>query len=163
VGVLELTALPSIRRENWVSVLENTDVLFVWGGHVMYLQYWMKESGLADLLPTLENLVYVGVSAGSIVLTPFNCDYESNLAFAPEGHAMVAQGEHALGFVDFALAVHLDNPDPIFEDHTLERIEPWASRLDIPTYAIDDETAIAVSDGNIRVVTEGHWHCFQPS
>src|SRR5690349_18669942 len=50
LGVLELTALPSIKEESWVPTLRDTDALLVWGGHVMYLCYWMRQSGLADLL-----------------------------------------------------------------------------------------------------------------
>jgi dipeptidase E len=160
VGVFELTALPSIQRATWESVLEATDVLYVWGGNVMYLRYWMEVSGLAALLPSLEHLLYIGVSAGSIVLTPFNCDAASNLTVVPEGHPMTAAGERGLGLVDFALAVHLDAPDPIFEDHTLERIAPWASQLPYPTYAIDDETAIVVDEGEVTVISEGTWHRF---
>src|SRR4051794_11791601 len=79
LGVLELTALPTIRQEVWVPTLHETDALLVWGGDVLYLHYWMRRSGLADLLPSLSELTYVGVSAGSIVVTPYNHDAEFNL------------------------------------------------------------------------------------
>jgi dipeptidase E len=113
LGVLELTALPSIQRDSWVPTLEDIDALLVWGGNVLYMSYWMRQSGLADLVPSLDNLVYVGVSAGSIVTTPYNCYFESNLQFVPPGSDTALGGETALGLVDFALYVHLDNPDPI--------------------------------------------------
>jgi dipeptidase E len=156
VGLLELTALTSIRPEAWVPLVEEADALLVWGGNVMYLNYWMRQSGLADMYAHLDKLVYVGVSAGSIVLTPFNCDAEFNLGVAPDGHEMRELGNSALGLVDFALVVHYDNPDPIFEDHTMERVLPWASELPYPTYLIDDETAISVTDGQVAVISEGH-------
>ncbi len=70
VGVLELTALPSIDRERWVPLVRETDVLLVAGGDVLYLCHWMRESGLADLLPSLSETVWVGLSAGSMVMTP---------------------------------------------------------------------------------------------
>jgi len=162
LGLLELTALPSVRPENWVPTLQEADALLVWGGNVMYLGYWMRQSGLADLLPTLEDLVYVGVSAGSIVTTPFNCDAESNLQFAPEGSDMTLQSESALGLVDFTMWVHVDNPNPIFEEHTMANVEQWASGVPVPTYAIDDQTAIKVDDGTVDVVSEGHWQLFTP-
>jgi dipeptidase E len=162
LGVLELTALPSIQRASWVPTLEETDALLIWGGNVMYLNYWMRKSGLAVLLPSLENLVYVGVSAGSIVTTPYNCDVESNLQFVPPGSDMALGGESALGLVDFALYVHLDNPDPIFEDHSTANIERLASSVPAPAYAIDDETAIKVSGRTIEVISEGHWKLFTP-
>ncbi len=157
VGILELTALTSIRPEAWVPLVEEADALLVWGGNVMYLNHWMRQTGLADMYPRLDQLVYVGVSAGSIVMTPFNCDADFNLGVAPDGHEMRELGNSALGLVDFALCVHYDNPDPIFEDHTMEKVLPWASTLPYPTYLIDDETAISVEDGRTRVISEGHW------
>jgi dipeptidase E len=157
VGLLELTALTSIRPEAWVPLVEESDALLVWGGNVMYLHHWMRQSGLADMYPHLNKLVYVGVSAGSIVLTSYNCDAESNLTVAPEGHEMRELGHSALGLVDFALVVHYDNPDPIFDDHTMEHVQPWASALPFPTYLIDDETAISVEGEKVTVISEGHW------
>ena len=53
LGVLELTALPSIDKELWVPMVQETDVLLVNGGDPLYLCYWMRQSGLADLLPSL--------------------------------------------------------------------------------------------------------------
>lgn len=163
LGVLELTALTSIQEESWVPMLRETDALYVWGGDVLYLCYWMKRSGLAELLPSLNELVYVGCSAGSIVMTPCNCDAESNLRFVPSGSEMALDSERALGLVDFALCVHLDNPDPIHEDASMANIERWAAGVPVPTYAIDDQTAIRVIDGAIDVVSEGHWKLFTPT
>src|SRR5690242_15373770 len=64
LGVLELTALPSIKEAYWTAAAQEADALLVWGGDVLYLCRWMRESGLADLLPSLRETVYVGVSAG---------------------------------------------------------------------------------------------------
>jgi dipeptidase E len=160
LGVLELTALPSIQEESWVPMVRETDALLVWGGDVLYLCYWMRESGLADLLPSLSELVYVGVSAGSIVMTPYNCDAEFNLQYVPAGSDRAREGDRALGLVDFALRVHLDREG--FENSSLANVEKWASGIPVPTYAIDDETAIRVTDGSVEVVSEGHWELFTP-
>ena len=162
VGLLELTALPSIQRESWVPIIEKTDALLVWGGNVMYLNYWMRKSGLAEILPTLTELVYVGVSAGSIVTTAHNCDFESNLEFVPPDSDMALAPEQTLGLVEFTMWVHVDNPNPIFADHTMANIERWASTVPVPTYAIDDQTAIRVEGESVGVVTEGHWKVFSP-
>lgn len=70
LGVLELTALPSIDEERWVPWVPETDVLLVNGGDALYLCHWMRQSGLADLLPSLRDTVWVGLSAGSMVMTP---------------------------------------------------------------------------------------------
>ncbi len=158
LGVLELTALPSIRPENWIPAVQDVDALLVWGGDVLYLCHWMRESGLADLLPSLSDSVYVGVSAGSIAMTPYNCDAEFDLDYVPDGSDMSVGGERALGLVDFTLYPHLDDPD--MADTSLVNIERWASGIPVPTYAIDDQTAITVVDGAVEVVSEGTWKVF---
>ena len=160
LGVLELTALPSIRPENWIPAVQDADALLVWGGDVLYLCHWMRESGLADLLPSLSDSVYVGVSAGSIAMTPYNCDAEFDLDYVPDGSDMSVGGERALGLVDFTVYPHLDDPD--MADTSLANIEKWASGIPVPTYAIDDETAIKVVDGAVEVVSEGHWKLLNP-
>ena len=71
LGVLELTALPSIKEEYWVPAVQEVDALLVWGGSPLYLCYWMRQSGLADLLPSLRReTVYVSTSGGAMVATP---------------------------------------------------------------------------------------------
>jgi dipeptidase E len=152
LGVLELTALPSINREYWVAAVQGTDALLVWGGHAAYLCYWMQESGLADLLPSLRDTVYVGTSAGSIVVTPNNCDAEWNALISPTG------SDEALGLVEFTLVPHLDHPS--FPEKSLANVERWAATVPVPTYGIDDQTAIRVVDGTVEVVSEGHWKLF---
>jgi dipeptidase E len=161
LGVLELTALPSIKEDRWVPQLQETDALLVWGGDVLYLCYWMRRSGLADLLPSLQHLVYVGVSAGSIVMTPYNYDAEFNLTNVPAGSDRGREeGDRALGLVDFTLVPHLDRDG--WPDASLASIKAWAEGLPVPTYAIDDDTAIKVIDGAVDVVSEGQWKLFTP-
>lgn len=160
LGVLELTALPTIREENWVPTVRRTDALLVWGGDVLYLTHWMRRSGLADLLPSLDDTVYVGMSGGSIAVTPYNCDAEFDLQFRPDGSDMAEGAERALGLVDFTLYPHLEHPD--MEDTRLANIEKWASGIPVPTYAIDDDTAITVVDGAVEVVSEGDWKLLNP-
>ncbi|HET6291947.1 MAG TPA: Type 1 glutamine amidotransferase-like domain-containing protein [Kribbella sp.] len=160
LGVLELTALPTIREENWIPMVQETDALLVGGGDVLYLTHWMRQSGLAELLPSLSESVYVGVSAGSIVLTPYNCDAEFDLEFVPTGSDMAVGGDRALGLVDFTLYPHLDREE--MPDTSMANIEKWASGIPAPTYAIDDETAIKVIDGTVEVVSEGNWKLFNP-
>ncbi|MCZ7436411.1 Type 1 glutamine amidotransferase-like domain-containing protein [Micromonospora sp. WMMC241] len=160
LGVLELTALPTIREENWVPAVREADALLVWGGDVLYLTHWLRRSGLADLLPSLGDTVYVGVSAGSIAVTPYNCDAEFDLRFVPDGSDMAQGADRALGLVDFTLYPHLNHPD--MEDAELSNIEKWASGIPVPTYAIDDNTAIRVVDGGVDVISEGDWKLINP-
>ena len=147
VGVLELTALPSLAEERWVPLVRETDVLLVEGGDAAYLCHWMRASGLADLLPSLGQTVWVGVSAGSMVMTPrIGADFVTWQSPA---------GDRTLGVVDFSIFPHLDNPDLPW--NTLATAEEWAAGLSGPSYAIDDETAIKVVDGTVEVASEGNW------
>ncbi len=153
LGVLELTALPSIKRENWVAPVEQTDALLVFGGDVLYLCRWMQESGLADLLPSLRETVYVGVSAGSMVTAPiFGETYND-----PNTPFVISKG---LGLVDFALLPHVDHED--HPESSMAKVERMSADVPVPTYAIDDETAIKVVDNTVEVVSEGHWKLFTP-
>ena len=152
MGVLELTALPSLDAENWVPLVRETDVLLVEGGDAAYLCHWMRASGLADLLPSLPETVWVGVSAGSMVMTPRIGEDFVNW------HSPA--GDRTLGIVDFSIFPHLENPD--LPDNTMAAAERWATDLARPAYAIDDETAIAVVDGGVEVVSEGQWKLFTP-
>ena len=152
VGVLELTALPSIDRERWVPMVQEADVLLVNGGDTSYLAYWLRQSGLADLLPSLR-AVYVGLSAGSLVMGPSIADDFVHWR-SPSG------GDEMLGFVDFVMFPHLDHP--ALPENTTADAERWAAGIALPGYAIDDDTAIKVVDGKVDVISEGHWRLFTP-
>jgi len=152
LGVLELTALPSIDEERWVPLVRDTDALLVGGGDALYLCYWMRQSGLADLLPSLR-AVWVGVSGGSMVMAP-NIGEDAAIWKPPTGT------DEALGVVDFSMFPHLDNP--MLPDNSMASAEKWAASVPVPAYAIDDQTAIKVTDGTVEVVSEGHWKLFTP-
>jgi dipeptidase E len=153
LGVLELTALPSVDEERWVAWVREADVLLVNGGDALYLCHWMRQSGLAKLVETLHETVWVGLSAGSMVMTPrIGADF---VGWKPPGG-----GDEALGVVDFSIFPHLDHES--LPENTMAGAERWAAGLDCPAYAIDDETAIHVVDGTVDVVSEGHWKLFTP-
>ena len=151
LGVLELTALPSIDREQWVPLLQATDALLVNGGDPLYLCYWMRQSGLADLLPSLRDTVWVGLSAGSLVMAP-NIGEDFVRWKPPTG------GDRTLGLVGFSMFPHLDHEE--MPDNSMAHAEKWAAKMSVPGYAIDDQTAIQVTDGTVEVVSEGHWKLF---
>ena len=151
LGVLELTALPSIDKERWVKWVRETDVLLVNGGDALYLSHWMRESGLADILPSLQETVWVGLSAGSMVMTP-------RIGEDFVGWKPPSGGDETLGIVDFSIFPHLDHKD--LPENTMADAEKWAAGMPLPCYAIDDETAIKVVDGTAEVISEGHWKLF---
>ena len=152
LGVLELTALPSIARERWVPWVRDVDVLLVNGGDALYLCHWMRQSGLAELLSSLDETVWIGLSAGSIVMTP-----RAGEDFV-ESKPSITGDDMTLGVVDFSIFPHLDSPD--LSENTMAAAEKWAAGIGGPAYAIDDQTAIKVVDGAVKVVSEGHWRFF---
>jgi len=145
LGLLELTALPTIGTERWVPWVREADVLLVDGGDATYLCHWMRESGLADLLPSLTDTTWVGVSAGSMVMTPRIGEFFVEWPSAPD--------DRTLGIVDFAIFPHLG----VFPTNTLDAAERWAAGIGGAAYVIDDQTAIRVVDGMVDVVSEGTW------
>ncbi|WP_439939223.1 Type 1 glutamine amidotransferase-like domain-containing protein [Nocardia sp. N13] len=148
MGVLELTALPSLDEERWVPLVQETDVLLAAGGDVLYLCHWMRESGLADLIPSLDDTVWVGLSAGSMVMTPeVGQDF---IQWRPP-----CGDESTLGLVDFSICPHLA-PDGM-PGNSMAEAEQWAAGISGPAYAVDDQTAITVVDGTVEVVSEGLW------
>jgi dipeptidase E len=148
LGLLELSALPTIGAARWVPWVREADVLLVDGGDATYLCHWVRASGLADLLPSLPDTVWVGVSAGSMVMTPRIGASFVEWPSAPD--------DRTLGVVDFSVFPHLDG----FPENTMAEAERWAAGIDGPAYAMDDQTAIAVVDGRVEVVSEGRWRRF---
>ncbi|MFC9692353.1 Type 1 glutamine amidotransferase-like domain-containing protein [Kribbella sp. NPDC056951] len=169
LGVLELSVLPSIDSNAWVPTVQAADALLVWGGDPLFLARWMRQSGLADLLPTLE-AVYVGVSAGAIVAAPtFVETYDDppraadepvqseEFTFTPSLNRYLVTGR-GLGLTDFAVIPHFEHPDHL--DASRANASDWAARIPHPTYALDDESAVKVVDGEVTVVSEGEWQLF---
>jgi dipeptidase E len=153
MGVLELTALPSSDEEQWVPLVRHTDALLVAGGDALYLCHWMRQSGLVDLLPSLNETVWVGLSAGSMVMTPrIGDDFI---------HWRPATGDDStMGLVDFSICPHLA-PDGL-PGNSMAEAEEWAAGISGPAYAMDDQTAIKVVDGTVEVISEGQWKLLNP-
>jgi dipeptidase E len=113
----------------------------------------MQRSGLAALLPSLlSKMVYVGLSAGSMIMTSYGTTYNN--------HTLPAETDKCLGLVGFAIHPHLDYPD--FPDNSMENYEKLAATLPVHSYLIDDQTAIQVVDDKIKVISEGNWKLVEP-
>jgi dipeptidase E len=152
LGLIEPATFPSLGRDTWLPWVEQTDVFLVNGGDALYLAHWMRESGLAELLPTLD-AVWVGISAGSMVMAP-------RVGEMFKQWDPPAGGDAGLGLVDFAIFPHLQPPEGGW-GNTMEEAEEWFATIGVPTaYVMDDETAIVWVDGEVEVVSEGHWRKF---
>lgn len=168
LGVLELTALPSLPQELWLPQIEAVDAIFVGGGNKFYLSYWMQQSGLSGILPRLiaQGKLYIGASAGSMLVTPglnFNRDQLQNTGVYFDDEFDESMPSHAgsaetLGLVNFGIRPHLEAG--YFPQATVEAAEKWAAKAEYPLYALDDQSALKVVDGNVAVVSQGKWKFF---
>ena len=154
LGVLELTALPSIKEENWIPEVQETDALLVWGGSPLYLCYWMRQSDW----PTSCRRCAARRSTSAPAARPW-----SRLPTSEErATTTVIRSRAAIERWDWLISrcFHLERED--MPDTSLANIERWAAGIPVPAYAIDDQTAIKVTDGAVEVVSEGHWKLFSP-
>jgi dipeptidase E len=171
-GNLELSVLPSIDKRVWQPAVAAADAILVWGGDPLFLAHWMRVSGVADVVTS--RTVYVGTSAGSMVASttigetytdPRRASGEplsSESIVLPDGEiARTFVTARGMGWVDFALIPHYGAAEHL--DASVVNAKVWASKLPLRTYAIDDDTAIKVTDNKVDVVTEGQWKLFTPA
>ncbi len=163
---LDIVDIAALKPE-WVEKrVKKADVIFIGGGNSFYLSYWMQKSGLMDLLPELlKTRVYVGISAGSMVITDSLrtssqvleksqlSDEEYN-ELGPEGQSSAKTAQ----LVNFVIRPHLNSQ--WFPKIKLEFLVKIAKELSTTMYAIDDQTAIVVNDDKIEVISEGVWKKF---
>jgi dipeptidase E len=155
IDIVDISALP---REVWQPRLELADVLIFSGGVPPHLMRWVNESGLKDLLPEfLKTKVYVGISAGSIIMSP-------TLELASEEHNVLYKEKFGqeindgLGYVDFYIRPHFN--DPKKPKSQKEFLVEFAKTLSGVLYALDDQMAIKVVDGKVEVIGEGEYVVF---
>jgi dipeptidase E len=108
---------------------------------------------MADMLPSLSETVWVGLSAGSMVMTPRIG--EDFVQWRPP-----TGDDSTLGIVDFSICPHLAQEG--MPGNSMADAQRWAAEILGRAYAIDDETAIKVVDDTVEVVSEGRWHLFAP-
>ena len=154
IDIVDISAVP---QDNWQPRLEAADILMFGGGNTFHLMNWIKKSGLATLLPEwLKTKICVGISAGSMV-TAKKLDLTLWSTFYGETVGELSD-DNGLGLVDFQIIPHLNSDwfTNIREDKLAEALKDVADTV----YAIDDNTAIKVEEGNVTVVGEGEWRRF---
>ena len=150
----DIVDLSALAREMWEKRLRAVDIIMVGGGNTFHLMYWMNKSGLSEILrDLLKTKVYVGISAGSMVMAPsLALSQSAKLYYEDIGTDKMDEG---LGFVNFQVRPHLNSEwFPKVRDEYLKEL---AKGIKDPIYAIDDDTAIQVDGGKIHVVSEGKW------
>jgi len=152
IDIVDISALP---KEVWLPKIESGDVLFFSGGNTYHLMYWMKKSGLSELLPgLLKTRIYAGISAGSIITNP-NITYTSSDKRKYYEDQFGYKSETALNLVDFYVYPHFNSPKHL--DSREEVLRKTAEETRKTVYGLDDESALKVVDGIVTVVTEGDY------
>ncbi len=154
IDIVDISALP---KDVWLPRLKEADILHFGGGNTFHLMHWVEKSGLREVLPELlENKIYVGTSAGSMIACR-SLDLSTSERLYDEKVIKDAKDE-GLGYVDFLVRPHLNSP--YFPNINLDTLGKFAEEFAEIFYALDDNSAIKVVDGNIEVVSEGIWKKF---
>lgn len=167
---IDIVSLADLTKEEVLVRLEYADVIFVGGGNAFYLSYMMEKHGLfEELLRLLETRVYVGISAGSMIVTQSlraasgaikNTDKFYDEEYDEIGPKSRSAGRSAQ-VVDFVVRPHFNSVS--FPNINGDYLEEIAKDVKVPLYAIDDESAIKVVDGSVEVVSEGKWKIYNNS
>jgi dipeptidase E len=165
--VLDIAVKSSWDKNLWWPMVEQADVIQMGGGNAGYLSYWLQKSGLFDALPELlKTKVYVGISAGSMVMTAglasaaiadptMPADYQ-----LPPEDPRLPKGQisrETLGLTNFLFRPHWGKPGPKYQNLTPEAVRKAYAVLKKPIYLVDDETGIKIIDDKLEVISEGKW------
>jgi peptidase E len=143
-GAIDLISLFALSIEEIVSRISQKDVLYIMGGHTDYLMSHIESSDLAHKLPLLlEDIVYVGSSAGSMIMCNRVTTDSYQKMYGEEGTYGV---ENYLQLIDIAIKPHLDSPD--FLNNRRELLEGIAHDYHATLIALRDDQAIVV-EGSI--------------
>jgi len=151
IDIVDISALP---KTIWQKRLQDSDVILVEGGNTFHLMYWFNHSGLHQILPELlKTRVYIGISAGSLVVSPsiINASSEKQIAI-DIGETIYDDG---LSLVNFMIAPHINNPH--CPQYTFENLEKQSKNYQYPIYGLDDNSAIKIDGDKVEVVSEGEW------
>lgn len=150
IDIVDISAVP---RENWEKRLELADLLVFGGGDEQYLARVMRESGVAEALPELlKTRVYMGISAGSMVVGKLLPSELTKVLWPEESFE---GNEEGMGIYDFSILPHLNSD--YFAHLRTPLIESMKDRFLRTVYALDEQSALKVIDGQIDVISEGEF------
>lgn len=153
VDIVDVSAIP---KKEWLLRLKWANVFFVEGGDTDWLMKCIVKSGLDKELPELlKTRVYIGCSAGSIVL--------SNTLFASSEFIDLDKKDcpNGLGYINFDFRPHLNSKS--FSKAKKEFLDRISKKFDEDLYAIDNDSAILVDNGKIEIISEGKWKKYPKS
>ncbi len=149
VKKIDFVDIDAIKKEYWLPRLEAADVIYVGGGNTYYLLNSIRNSGLISELPRLlESRLYVGDSAGGIVITP-----SIDIAAVDDGDENIIgiKDTKGLGLIGFEVSPHTP------EDVSIKGNKEYSKTSPNAIYAFDDHSAIKVNGSKIEQIGNGHW------
>ncbi len=151
LGDVDIVDIASMSKKYWLPRLRQANVIIVGGGDTVYLMSCMRKSGLKKELPNLlKNRVYVGISAGSVIVAK-GLDASSRFLYSNEPKS----SPFGLGYIDFNVRPHLNSLRyPKMRDRYLKIV---SKKIDGDLYAIDDNSGILFNNGKIKIVSKGTW------
>ncbi|MFZ2048881.1 MAG: Type 1 glutamine amidotransferase-like domain-containing protein [Minisyncoccia bacterium] len=148
IDILDIAGTP---KDNWLPRLESADLICFGGGNEQYLAKVMRESGMdATLADLLKSRVYMGISAGSMVVGQFLPESLMKVVYPEEVFDSMAP---SLALVDLLFIPHLNSP--YFMQARRSVLDNLKNEITHPLYACDDRSALKVIDGKIEIVSEG--------
>lgn len=165
--VLDIAVKDSWDKKLWWHMIEEADVIQMGGGNASYLSYWLQKSGLFDALPELlKTKVYIGISAGTMVMTAGLQSHDILSEDVPESYEVPLDdpklppgqvSRKTLELTDFLFRPHWGKPEPKYDKLNEAAVHKAYTVLKKPIYLVDDETGIKIVDGKLEVISEGRW------
>lgn len=148
LGPFDIVDLLALSIDEIETRLEKCDVIFVVGGNTDYLMHVYKKTGFDKLLlKLLETKVYVGSSAGSVVMGKRPSTDEYLEAFGKEKDFGTT---NYMELVNLAIRPHMDSSDqPKRREDVFRRS---SQGLNFPVYGLKDDAAIIVREDKIDVL-----------
>ncbi len=155
IDIVDISALP---KEIWLKRLKKTNILFVEGGNTYHLIHWFNKSGLSKVLPELlKTKIYIGVSAGTMVVTPSVLNAKSEKPPVLDFDKEIK--DEGLSLVNFMIEPHINSV--WFPESNFVNLEKRSKEYKYPIYGIDDNTAIKIDGNTVEIASEGKWKLFK--
>jgi dipeptidase E len=158
---IAIVDIAAVEKDIWFPQFENADVICFGGGDQQYLADKLKESGAGAHLPALlATRVYMGISAGSMVAGDFMplevlkivYHYYPDSYFKDWNPETLSEPLHLAPLV---FIPHMNSPH--FQRIKEDTILPLQGKMSVPIYALDDQSALKITDSEIEVVGGGEY------
>lgn len=149
---IDILDVAAVSKDVWTKRFQEKDVICVGGGNEKYLAEVFDRIGMKDFLKTLpETKVYMGISAGSMVVGTFIPEELYPAIFPEEDFGETAKSPMEL--YDLCFIPHLNSD--FFAHIRKEILEKVQDKFMTPVYATDDETSLVLDGEKVKIVGNG--------